>query len=128
MNWNEKTLNPKVILGYYDKAPSLRSVEIHRVSLLRDGPMAEIVFDVAEFPERPSPKWPLGANICQITIRPIGISKVEITRWGTGVVGDLEIKSAQGLVEISFSGEGNFRFLCSHIDITSVSGYITGRA
>lgn len=128
MNWNENTLNPRVVLGYYDTAPSLNSVEVHRVSLLRDGPTAEIVFDVDNFPERPSPKWPLGANTCQITIRAIGITEVDISRWGTGVLGDLEISSGNGMVEIAFSGQGKFRFLCSHLDVASVSGYIDGRA
>ena len=128
MNWNESTLNPKVLLGYYDAAPSLKGVQVHRVSLLRDGPTAEIVFDVDSFPERLSPKWPRGANTCQITIRAIGITEVNISRWGTGVLGDLEIGLENGIVEIAFSGQGKFRFLCSHLDVASVSGYISGRA
>lgn len=128
MNWNEHTLNPRVVLGYYDAAPSLKSVEVHRVSLLRDGPTAEIVFDVDSFPERPSSKWPLGADTCQITIRAIGITEVDISRWGTGVLGDLEIDSENESVEIAFSGQGKFRLLCSHLDVVSISGYVNGRA
>lgn len=126
-DWNEKTLNPNVILGYFDKAPNLRGVEIRHVSLLSDGPMAEIVLDVGEFPERPSSKWPAGANTCQITIRAIGISEVEIDRWGSEVVGNLDIKSTQGKTEILFAGEGRFRLLCSHIDVVKVSGYLSKR-
>ena len=127
MNWNESTLNPKVILGYYENAPSLKSVVLHRVSLLRDGPTAEIVFEVTEFPEKPSSKWSASANACQITIRAIGIHVVELSHWGTGISGELEIKPAKGGVEISFTGEAKFRFLCTHIDVANVSGYVSGR-
>lgn len=127
MNWNESTLNPKVLLGYYEQAPSLEQVELHRISLLRDGPTAEIVFDVSTFPEKPSSKWPSGANTCQIVIRAIGLSQVELTKWATQCSGRLEVNPAQGALELVFSGAAKFRFLCSHIEVAGVSGYINVR-
>jgi hypothetical protein len=128
MNWNDLTLNPKVILGYYEAGPSLKKVDLHRVSLLRDGPTAEIVFEVDEFPQKPSPRWPSGANACQITLRAIGLCEVELRQWGTGVSGELEIKPLPDGIKICFSGEGAFRFKCSHVDVASISAYIRERA
>jgi hypothetical protein len=100
---------------------------LHCVTLHRDGPIAEIEFEPAEFPSKPSPKWPAGSNACQIIIRAIGLSKIDFSRWGTGVVGNIEIKAVQGGLEISFAGEGEFRFISSHIDVFKVSAYISGR-
>ncbi len=128
MNWNDNTLNPKVIAGYYKSAPSLKLVNLHRVSLLRDGPVAEIVFDVSDFPEKPSSKWPAGANTCQITLRALGVSEVELTSWSAESSGSFEIESVRGAVEIRFIGEAKFRFLCSHLDVVGVSGYVNGQA
>lgn len=124
MNWNESTINPKVILGYYDSAPSLEHVEIHRISLMRDGPMAEITFDVGSFPERPSRKWPPGANTCQITVRAFGLIEAELTRWSNQSSGTLNVGVVQGGIEIAFSGESKFRLLCSHLDVAGVTGYV----
>ena len=126
MDWNKYTLNPRVLLGYFDSAPSLQHVQLHRVSLSRDGPVAEIVFDVGEFPQKPSPRWPAGANTCQITLHAIGLEEVELTQWGTGISGTIDVRRVEGGVEISFTGEGKFRFRCSQLAVSSVSGYIEG--
>ncbi|MCL4409460.1 MAG: immunity 50 family protein [Gammaproteobacteria bacterium] len=127
MNWNDNTLNPKKILGYFENVPSTKHVQLHRLVFLRDGPAAEITFDLTEFPQNPSSKWPMGANTCQITIRALGLSEVSLTRWGTGVSGELAINKVSGALEVSFSGEGHFKLLCSHVDIVSVSGYINNQ-
>lgn len=128
MNWNDHTLNPKVLLGYYDEAPSLQRIVIHRVSLLRDGPTAEIVFDVGELPQRRSPKWPEGCNTCQITLRASGLTEVDVTQWGTGVVGELTVQPIPSGLELGFEGEARFRFVCSHLQVAGVAGYVDGRS
>lgn len=123
MNWNDFTANPKVIRGYYDTVPSLAHVRLHSISLHRDGPLAEIVVDLRKFPERPSAKWPVGANTCQITIHAIGLTQTTITKWGTGVDGEITIQPTADALELSFAGEGSFRFVCSHVHIAKVVGY-----
>lgn len=128
MSWNDLTLNPKVILGYYTQAPSLENVEIHRISLGRDAAFAEIILEPTAFPERLSPKWPTGSNTCQITLRAIDISALEIYGWGSNVFGNLTIAKESNGLFISFEGNVKFKVSCSCIDITKVSGYINARA
>lgn len=125
MDWNQLTSNPKVVLGYYSVVPNLRDVCIHRISLHRDGPTAEITFEPHDYPDKPSSKWPDEANTCQILLRAIGVTQVDINRWGTGLHGDLEIHRLPDGIEVIFSGEGAFRLVCAVLDVASVVGYIS---
>ncbi|GAB3361726.1 Imm50 family immunity protein [Lysobacter tyrosinilyticus] len=125
MDWNQITFNPKVILGYYSVAPSLKNVCVHRISLHRDGPSAEITFEPQDFPDKPSSKWPESANTCQILIRAFAVTQVDVRRWGTGVSGDLEISRTSSGIEVVLSGEGAFRLVCSELDVVSVVGYVS---
>lgn len=127
MNWNELTLNPKVILGYFTQPPSLENVEIHQLRLSRDSATAEIVFEPAAFPERTSKKWPSGANTCQITLRAIEVSALYLSGWGSNIFGTLALSKEGSGLSISFEGPVNFKVSCSFADISQVSGYINAR-
>ena len=124
MTWNNLTLNPKVMLGYYDQVPTLKDVEIVRINLLQDGPTAEIVFEPKEFPTTRSSKWPAGANACQITLRAFALSEIAILHWTTSVIGDLKISAVPQGVEVLFQGKGSLRFVCLHIDVAKVIAYL----
>lgn len=123
MGWNDLTDNPKVLLGYFDRVPTLSHVVLHRLTLLRDGPTVEIVVEVPEFPDRVSKKWPADADTCQITISASDISEIEITKWGTGVHGELTISGGPGSIQVCFSGEAEFKFRSSYVDVRGVTCY-----
>jgi hypothetical protein len=123
MDWNQLTLNPRVVLGYYSTAPSLENICVHRISLHRDGPSVEITFEPREFPDKPSSRWPGGANACQILIRANAVSQVDIHRWGTGVSGDLQVSRVADGIEVVLSGEAALRLECSDLEVVSVVGY-----
>ena len=127
MDWSDLIENPKALLSYFDRAPSLERITLHKLVLLRDGPTALLDFDVGEFPQRPSPRWPNGAQFCQISIQLVALSKCEVASWGTDVIGDLEIVRAADGREITFSGEAEFRFSCSCVYVDEVSGYVGAR-
>jgi hypothetical protein len=126
MDWFALLENPKALLAYYPHAPDLSGVTLHSLELRRDGPVAELVMSPHTFPETPSPRWPIGANTCQIRLQLIDLRSVELSRWGTGVVGDLELsKSAHG-VALHFSGDAVFRLEGGWLRVESVTGYIGG--
>jgi hypothetical protein len=127
MDWNQLTLNPKLLRGYYTIPPSLRGICVHRISLLRDGPSVEIVFEPQAFPDKPSPRWPAAANTCQILLRAISVDRVDLNRWGTGVFRDLEIGQTPERIELVLSGEGSLRLSCDALDVVSVTGYLSER-
>lgn len=128
MSWLNFIENPKTVLGYFDEAPSIESVTAHSLVLRRDGPVAALVFDLIQYPSRPSPRWPEGSNTCQITIDAIGLESVKLSAWGTGVVGRIEIERIDQNVRLSFSGDATFQITCACLRIACVMGYLNGQA
>jgi hypothetical protein len=124
MAWTERTANPRALLAYFDEAPGLAGVEVQRLSLLRDGPSAEIAFVPATPPDRPSKRWPAGADRCLVVLRVIGVSAVDVRRWGTGVVCDLAIEDDPAGVAVRLTGEADVRVAGAHLDVVRVEGYV----
>lgn len=123
MNWNDYTLNPKVILGYYTEAPSLTNVEIHRLTLLRDAAMVEMVLEPTQFPDKHSKRWPVGSNACQITLRAMDVTQLEMRGWATTIIGNLSIEPDDGGFVIGFEGVVSLKIRCPFIDVSRVTGY-----
>jgi len=126
MSWNDLTLNPKVVLGYFNQPPSIDRIEIYRLVLNRDASCLEIVFEPSTFPENPSPKWPVGSNTVQITLRTIGISQLELNGWSNNIFGSLSISKVDGAISLAFEGQIKLKVICSYLDVTKVSGYCKG--
>lgn len=127
MNWNDLTFNPKVILGYFDEAPSIENIEIFRVVLSRDASTVEIVFEPTTFPERAPKKWPIGANAAQITLRLSEVSSLLINGWASNVLGDLIVVQVRDLIAVTFIGDVVFEAECACVEVTQVVGYTDTR-
>ena len=129
MSWNDLTLNPRVILGYYSAPPELDDVEVLSLSLRRDGPLLEMVVGLPSFPDRPSPRWEASANTVQATFRFFGLREVSITGWGTSNVGHLSISPVAGGMRFEFrSGAASCVGASDFFDIEGVSAYTDGTA
>src|SRR4051812_3439667 len=87
MTWYDECENPKVIRGYYSAPPALDRLDLHEVLLHRDGPLLRLRGDLAVFPDRPSKRWPEGANTAQVTLSLCGVSGVNIRDWRTTIEG-----------------------------------------
>lgn len=127
MSWNDLTLNPKILLGYFDHVPSLDGIEIQSISLQPMGPCMEIVFEPAKFPERPSARWHAGSNRCQITLRAIGVTGLEISGWDSQVGGNLAVTQSSQGISLLFEEQTRFRVSCDFIDIANVADYINSQ-
>jgi Immunity protein 50 len=123
MNWNDLTANPKVILGYFHEAPSLKNVEIFRLNLNRDASSFDIVFEPTTFPERASKKWPVGANTAQITLRLSEVSSIVLNGWASNVFGDLSVVKDHEFLSVTFVGTTVFEAVCTDFEVTQVVGY-----
>jgi hypothetical protein len=128
MSWLQHTQNPKALLGYYGQAPRLDNVTLHALMLKRDGPTAELVLDLGQFPTKPSTRWPAGSNTCQVTLQAVGLERVTLQRWGTGVLGALEVTARSGLIQLSCTGEARFELACLQVFIAKVTGYKSSEA
>lgn len=126
MSWFALLENPQALLAYYESAPQLAETTVHSLTFRRDGPVAELVFEPSVFPSSPSPRWPEGANRCQITLKIVGLSAVELSRWGTGVLGHLSISKQPHGVTLEFSGDAEFRLHGGWLYVEKVAGYVAG--
>jgi hypothetical protein len=61
-----------------------------------------------------------------MTLRLDGLKLVEMSKWETGVIGDLTISRKNGVVELEFSGDAAFRLGGSSLDLVRFSGYVDG--
>lgn len=117
--------NPRAVLAYYSTPPHLLGVEVHSARLHRDGPTLELQIEIPCFPDRPSPRWPMGANAVQAVLRFVDVREVALSGWGTTNVGDLVIAEVGGVVEFRFEcPTAKLVGVAGFFDVTSVSGYI----
>lgn len=129
MEWWQLALKPQVILAYYSEPPPLLQVEIHSIRLHRDGPTLEMLIDLPQFPDRPSPRWPLSANTAQAEFRFFDIQEISIVGWQTNVVGSLDLSAESNRVRFRLSGcQTQLEGISGFFDISSVTGYIKANA
>jgi len=103
-------------------------VTLHAFALRRDGPTAELVLDLVQFPAKPSTRWPAESNTCQVALQVVGVENVNVQGWGTGVLGTLEITAHSGRIQLSFTGEASFELTCLEVFIAKVAGYKNSEA
>jgi hypothetical protein len=81
--WYTLCANPQAIEQLYTIPPTLNTVELHELSMLRDGPQMQLRLELPTFPDRPPPKWPSKANVVQMTLDVWGVTELELAGWGT---------------------------------------------
>lgn len=91
-------------------APDLDTsdVELHELSLHRDGPALRVRFDLPRTIS--SERWPKAwhaqqANTVQVTLLCVGVRSVAIDGWATTVRGALTVDDAGATLRVSFAGE-----------------------
>jgi hypothetical protein len=103
--WTDFLLNPEKIHWIFPNAERLLDdVELHEVTLHRDGPRATLRFNAATYPERPPKKWQIqGFNCVQIQLTLLGLCDTAIL----GRVGEERINFFVEKIEdrICVSGE-----------------------
>jgi hypothetical protein len=127
--WWELALNPQVVTAYYSSPPDLRGAEVHSVRFCRDGPTVELLAELPRFPDRPSPRWPTGANTAQAGLRFFDLREIALVGWGTSNVGELHIVRDGGIIRFEFEcPTARLAGISEFFDVTGVSGYIKGNA
>lgn len=110
-DWIRFLADARALQGIYGAdIPSLHDVDLHEVSLHRDGPRATLRFDLATFPASPSAKWiAAGCNRVQLQLTAI-VREVSISGWqarcridlSIGRDGDaLDLRADNGTVKIA---------------------------
>ena len=127
MSWMDfLTERKKIDAIFGDVEPHLNSVELHEVSLNRDGPKVILRFDFSEFPIFPPKKWGLaGFNRVQIQLIALGIDDLNIQGWGTACTCSISIFAAErgGVSLIVDESDFKIRLKASFLVVGSLSAY-----
>lgn len=78
MPWYDLAINPKVVEGYYSGRPELDRMNLRVVRLYDDGPVLHLSADLKLFPDKPSERWPAGANTSELDLALWGIRSLSI--------------------------------------------------
>ena len=123
--WWELAQNPRILLAYYTNPPELLGVEIHAVQLHRDGPTLKLIADLPVFPDRPSSRWPSGANTAQAELRFLDLREITLSCWSTTNVGNLIIEDLDGAIRFQFeSFTAQLSGIAGFFDVPSISAYV----
>lgn len=123
-SWHSIALNPQAIESIFGNVPSLDSVEIVRIGLVRDGPNASIQFLLDALPERVPLKWGKPRQV-SITLDLIGIHSLHLNGWGAHLHGRLVIeKLPDSSLRFEFRSPNITEAVicCDFIRITSIAG------
>lgn len=127
--WWQLAQNPHELLAYYSSPPQLIGVEIQSVHIHHDGPTVELTADLPFYPDKPSPRWPVGANTAQIGLRFFGVREITLAGWSTNNVGDLIIAETGGVLTFQFAcSAAKLTGVARFFDVMGISGYIKGDA
>ncbi|MGE0128126.1 MAG: Imm50 family immunity protein [Blastocatellales bacterium] len=124
--WYQLCENPRAITERYKAEPADTPVVIHEVRLHEDGPLVQLKIDLPVFPEKPHPRWPVGANTLQVELNFWGVSAFEQTGWGTDNVGILTLVRDETLCFSFASNSSKFSGSCISAHINKVTAYIDG--
>ena len=101
-DWTELLVDPRTIRAIFGQAPSLEQVELVSIVLNRDGPMATLSFELAEFPVDPPKKWrEAGFNAVQVRLQALGVRALEIRGLETTPILDLRLQREGDLLRVS---------------------------
>lgn len=116
----------KAIFG--SELPTLERVDLHEITLHRDGPRVLLRFDLKNFPSHPPKKWSSeGFNRVQIRLVALGIKTLQIDGWQSNITVDLSIIRDDLLVHISAdNGAVRFQLGAESIIVEGISAYRDG--
>lgn len=101
-SWIDLLYKPDGIRAIYGAdLPTLRSVDLHEFSLHRDGPVATLRFDLAEFPRMPPKKWAdQGFNVVQVQLSLGGVQRLTVVGWETNVTIDIDVERRGDVISL----------------------------
>lgn len=114
-----------VIAIYGDNLPTLEGVDLHEVSLHRDGPRVHLRFDLPVFPGQPPKKWS-AANFNRVQLRliAVGVQDLQISGLQSTCVLDLKITKETKMIRLhADNGQMKIDICAEHFIVDSISAY-----
>ncbi len=125
-SWIDLLYKPDGIRAIYGAdLPTLRSVDLHEFSLDRDGPVAMLRFDFAEFPRRPPKKWAdQGLNVVQVQLSLGGVQRLAVVGWDTHVTIDIDVERRGDVISLrTMNGPVDINIEARSLVLSRLSAY-----
>ena len=119
-----------LVAVFGEPVPTFGPVDLHEVTVHRDGPVVRLRFDLAEYPAQPPAKWVTGgADTVQVVLDLVGVDRLAVTGAMTNMRGPLTARQTDGgSVTAEFrSGEVSVVVTARAAVISSLSAYAISR-
>ena len=127
MSWISLLDDAQFLLSLYpDSVPSLEGVVLHEVTMLREGPVVSLRFDLPDFPANPPAKWSTQRfNVAQITVMGIGVRRFVQSGWNSDTSVSITFAAGDGGVTVRALGTGvELEAAFDHVRVDGVSAYL----
>lgn len=127
--WLDLVDNATFVGRVFGGAPSLADVELHEVTLHRDGPVLTLRFDLSVFPSVRPRDWSEHDEVAQMTFSVSGVKSVRLEGWSTTVRGDLSVERLEdGDLRVRFEGpEARLDCTTTHVRVTRLAPHALSR-
>ncbi|MBZ2188826.1 immunity 50 family protein [Alcanivorax sp. JB21] len=118
-------MNPESLSTLFDSIDELDRLNVFEITLKREGPVLALRADLPRFPERPSKRWPPGANRVQVSIELLGVEGLSLSGFAPVNHGHLEVEPSLPGYAFSFHAQNlALSGRCSGLRIAGVSAYL----
>ncbi len=114
---------------YGDQTPALGWVELHEVTMHRDGPRMVLRFDLPQYPARPPVKWrDRGCNTVQIQLMLSWVQEVSLQGWSHHSHVDLALeREGHTITATTYAGSTRMSVRAVAASITHMSAIRSSR-
>ena len=126
MSWTKLLTDINKISAIFgDQEPSLKSVNLHEITLNRDGPKVVLRFDLPDFPKSSPKKWrQAGFNCVQIQLMALSIHDLKIEGLDSECKCSIHISAKKELLSLSIDeNKLNVYLTADHLLIDKISAY-----
>lgn len=127
MSWIDLLVDSSAIRAVFgEELPTLNKVDLHELSLHRDGPRVSLRFDLSVFPTSPPKKWAaLGFNRVQLKLLAVGAHDLAVKGWGSECKCDITISPDNGKLILQAKGRSlEFSMSTDSLFLDGVNAYL----
>lgn len=125
--WIDRIENPEAVRSLFPDATGIEHLDVHEMTLHRDGPSLRIRADLLRFPDKPPARWPVGANRAQVTIALHAVRDLSIDGVATNMHGVFDLVHESDALRFELRASGfHLRGTCGMARLDSITGYVDG--
>lgn len=123
LDWTAAVANPQALAALPEGVGAL-PIDLHEVTLHRDGPRVRLRFDLPVVLDPRPARWDADANRTQVRLACFGVRAFALTGFTTCMAGRLSVRPAGDAWDMEFvAGDVVLALRASLVRVESLSGY-----